>query len=72
MKWLLLIPALLLAGCVTDRDRAVADAAATIWEGADAIDKGVPAGMVTPAIKANAAAIIKSTGVEYPPAGVTP
>jgi hypothetical protein len=61
-----------LFGCTSDRERATADAAATIWEGADAIQKGVPAAMVAPAIKANAAAIIRAQGVEYPPAQVTP
>jgi hypothetical protein len=69
---LLVLLTVLLSSCTTDRERATADAAATIWEGADAIEKGVPGAMVAPAIKQNAAAIIKAQGVAYPPAGVTP
>jgi hypothetical protein len=69
---LAVLAALCLFGCTTAREQATADAAATIWEGADAVEKGVPGAMVAPAIKANAAAIIKAQGVAYPPAGVAP
>lgn len=63
---------LALVGCVTDRERATADAAASIWEAADAVQKGVPGPLVVPAIKVNAAAIIKAQGLAYPPAQVAP
>lgn len=66
--WLCLV----LCGCTTDRERATADAAATIWEGADAIQKGVPGALVAPALKANAEAIIRAQGLSYPPAQVSP
>ena len=62
---------LLLTGC-GERDRAQANSAATIWEAADATEKGANPAQTMPAIKANAAAIIKSTGGTYAPAGVTP
>jgi len=68
---LLALVVVLLCGCGT-RNRAVANSAATIWEAADALERGASPAGVTPAIKANAAAIIKSTGNTYAPAGVTP
>lgn len=61
---------LILTGCA--KDRAVANSAATIWEAADATEKGANPAQTMPAIKANAAAIIRSTGSTYAPAGVTP
>lgn len=66
----LVLCALSLCGCA--RDRAVANSAATIWEAADATEKGADPAQTMPAIKANAAAIIRSTGSTYAPAGVTP
>lgn len=70
MRYLIITIALLaLSGCGELR-QAQADSAATIWEAADAIEKGLPAELATPAIKANAAAIIKSTGHTYEKAGV--
>ncbi len=59
------------AGC-SGRDQAVSDSAATIWEAADATEKGASASDTMPAIKANAAAIIKASGNTYEPAGVKP
>lgn len=70
MKYILIFLALMLSGCVSEREQAQANSAATIWEAADAIERGLPAKLATPAIKANAAAIIKSTGVTYEKAGV--
>jgi hypothetical protein len=59
-----------LAGCGNSRQQAAS--AATIWEAADALEKGAAVQSVVPAIKANAAALIKSTGHTYEPAGVKP
>lgn len=67
---LILVAILALCGCA--RDRAVANSAATIWEAADATERGADPAQTMPAIKANAAAIIRSTGSTYSPAGVTP
>ncbi len=65
---------LVLTGCADDQTRAqaIADSAATSWEAAEAIDRGVPPQTgPTKAIKDNAAAIIKATGRTYAPADVT-
>lgn len=59
-------------GCASERQQAEINSAATIWEGADAIERGASPAKVTPTIKANAAAIIKSNGGTYAPAGVKP
>jgi uncharacterized protein YcfL len=67
--WLILF---LCAGCTSPREQAQADSAATIWEAAEAIKRGAPTGAPVEAIQKNAAAIIKSTGATYAPAGVTP
>lgn len=68
-----LIVVAVLAGCgnAEARAQATADSAASIWEAAVAIERGVPAQQVTPAIKAQAAGIIRAQGRTYPPAGVT-
>jgi len=70
MKYLIIFLPLLFAGCSSDRCQAQADAAATIWEAADATEKGASPSATMPTIKANAAAIIKSTGATYKRAGV--
>jgi len=68
---LALLSLLLLAliGCVdtTARDQAVANSAATIYEAAVAIERGVPAATTLPAIKANALAIVIAEGYTWPP-----
>jgi hypothetical protein len=70
MRSLLILLALSACACSSGRNEATANSAATVWEAADAIDKGVDPARVTPAIKANAAAIIHASGSTYQPAGV--
>ena len=62
----------LLCGCASERDRQVADLAATQWEAAAAIRAGVPAEAPAAAIQASAAAQLRLVGIPYTPAGVTP
>jgi hypothetical protein len=64
------IAACLLAGCASDRDRQVADLAATQWEAAAAIRAGVPPDAPAAAIQASAAAQLRLLRVPYTPAGV--
>lgn len=71
-KMAVLCLAVLMSGCVSERDQAQANSAATIWEAADATERGADPALTMPAIKANAAAIIRSTGSTYLPAGVAP
>jgi len=64
MKYLLLI--LFLTGCNNARDQNIANAAATIYEAADAIEKGVPSENPVQAIKASANYIVEATlGEKY-------
>ena len=70
MKYLLSVPLFLSLMSCGGRDQAAADSAATIWEAADATEKGASPAQTMPAIKKNAAAIIKSAGSTYAPAGI--
>lgn len=59
---------LFLSGCASDRHAdAVANAAATCYEAAAAIEQGVPPALPCAAIKANAAAICAAEGRRWPP-----
>lgn len=71
MKWAALLACLLLAGCASERDRALANLAATQWEAAAAIANGVPPAAPAAAIQAAAAAQLRVLGATYQPAGVT-
>jgi len=55
------------SGCYRHR-QAVADSAASIWEAAAAIERGVSPAAPAAAIKAQARAIIRAQGRSYPPA----
>ena len=64
----ILVVLLALAGCATERDKAVADSAASAWEAADAIEKGVDPALAAEAIKKQVYAIIRAMGFDYAPA----
>ena len=67
----LAVIALLLAGCADarqdERQQQTANAGATIYEAAVAIEQGVPAAQPLAAIKLNASSICAANGHPYPP-----
>lgn len=63
-----LVAMLLFSGCSAERDAAVANSAASIYEAAKAIEDGVDPRLVTPSIKAQATAIVLAVGHTYAPA----
>lgn len=72
---LMLVALLALAGCQSERERllearaqATADAAATIFEAATAIEQGVDPAKPLTAIKVSSASIIRAQDRQYPPA----
>lgn len=69
MRLLLLFAILFLAGCGTSkRDELTAALAASSFEAAEAIKKGVSPAKPAAAIQAASAAIIYAMGYDYPPA----
>lgn len=64
---------LLLCCCVGCAARVeIANGAASIWEAADAIERGAAPAAPAAAIKLQSAAIIQAAGSTYAPAGVLP
>lgn len=67
------LAAAIVGGCTPRGQReAVANAAATIYEAAVAIGRGVPPAQAVEVIKANAVAIAACQGYRYPPPPATP
>ncbi len=69
MRLLILLPLLCLCSCA-ERDKAVADSAATIYEAWQAHKAGVPDQYVGPVIESNSMAIIHAVAYKYPPGEV--